>query len=251
MKKIYSLLLLTVVILCSCDNNDDNSPIIDSTTVVLNLQGKLDKPESEFTGVFKNEPVGTYSYKNTFVDQTGYFVFDNYTASSLSFGGGFTYTNKTDTTTLNYTNNSAIIGTGKNSATYMTVNPSAYATDNFHFAGNASHIIKGMYVTNSTYAYLAMKNGFNGAKKFVAGNWFKLTATGLDEKGNTTGTAEIYLADYRDGKNIMLNKWTWFDLSALGKVAEVKFSMSSTDNDPVWGMNTPAYFCMDGITIEL
>jgi hypothetical protein len=72
MKKIYSLLLLTVVILCSCDNNDDNSNVIDSTTVTLNLQGKLDKPESEFTGVFKDEPAGSYSYKNTFVDQTGY-----------------------------------------------------------------------------------------------------------------------------------------------------------------------------------
>jgi len=250
MKKIYSLLLLTVVILCSCDNNDDNSPIADSTTVVLNLQGKLDKPESEFIGVYQGDPAVTYSYKNTFVDQTGYFVFDNYTSSSLSFGGGFTYINKTDTTTLNYTNNSAITGTGKNSATYMTVNPSAYSTDKFHFAGNMSHTIKGMYVTNSTYAYLTMKKGFNGAKKFVTGDWFKLTATGLDEKGITTGTAEIYLADYRDGKSIIINSWTWFDLSVLGKVAKVQFSMTSTDNGQ-WGMNTPAYFCMDGITIEL
>jgi len=250
MKKIYSLLLLSVVILCSCDNNDDNSLIADSTTVVLNLQGKLDKPEAEFTGIYEGDPAVTYSYKNTFVDQTGYFVFDNYTSSSLSFGGGFTYINKTDTTTLNYTNNSAITGTGKNSATYMTVNPSAYSTDKFHFAGNTSHAIKGMYVTNSTYAYLAMKKGFNGAKKFVTGDWFKLTATGLDEKGSTTGTAEIYLADYRDGKSIMINKWTWFNLSALGTAATVQFSMTSTDNGQ-WGMNTPAYFCMDGITIEL
>lgn len=250
MKKIYSLLLLTVVILCSCDNNDDNSPIADNTTVVLNLQGKLDKPESEFTGVYQGDPAVTYSYKNTFVDQTGYFVFDSYVSSYLSFGGGFTYTNKTDTTTLNYTNNSAITGTGKNSATYMTINPSAYSTDKFHFAGNMSHTIKGMYVTNSSYAYLTMKKGFNGAKKFATGDWFKLTATGLDEKGNTTGTAEIYLADYRDGKSIMINKWTWFDLSALGTVATVQFSMTSTDNGQ-WGMNTPAYFCLDGITIEL
>ena len=250
MKKIYSLLLLTVVILCSCDNNDDNSSVIDSSTVVLNLQGKLDKPEAEFTGIYEGDPAVTYSYKNTFVDQTGYFVFDSYVSSYLSFGGGFTYTNKTDKTTAGFTNNSAITGTGKISATYMTVNPSAYATDKFHFAGNISHTIKGMYVTNSTYAYLSMKNGDNVAKKFADGSWFKLTVTGLDESGNATGTAEIYLADYRNGKKIMLDQWTWLDLSALGKVAEVKFSMSSSDNGD-WGMNTPAYFCMDGFTIEL
>jgi hypothetical protein len=250
MKKIYSLLLLTVVILCSCDSNDDNSSVIDSSTVVLNLQGKLSTPESEFIGVYKGDPAVTYSYKNTFVDQTGYFVFDNYTSSYLTFGGGFTYINKTDKTTAGYTNNSAITGTGKLSATYMTVNPSEYSTDKFHFAGNQSHTVKGMYVTNSTYAYLSMQNGDTSAKKFVAGDWFKLTVTGLDEKGNTTGTVDFYLADYRDGKKIMVDQWTWLDLSALGKVAEVKFSMSSTDTGK-WGMNTPAYFCMDGFTIEL
>lgn len=250
MKKIYSLLLLTVVILCSCDSNDDNSSVIDSSTVVLNLQGKLSTPESEFTGVFKNDPVGSWSYKNTFVDQTGYFIFDSYVSSYSSFAGGFIYTNKTDKTTAGYTNNSAITGTGKLSATYMTVNPSAFATDKFHFEGNHSHIVKGMYVTNSTFAYLSMQKGDSYAKPFTTGSWFKLTVTGLDEKGNTTGTVDFYLADYRDGKKIMIDQWTWLDLSALGKVAEVKFSMSSTDNGAN-GMNTPAYFCMDGITIEL
>lgn len=249
MKKIYSLLLLTVVVLCSC-NSDDNSPIADSTTVVLNLQGKLDKPETEFTGIFKNEPAGAWTYKNTFVDQTGYFVFDSYTTNLNTFGGGFTYTNKTDKKTAGYTNNSAITGTGKTCATYMTVNPSAYSTDKFRFAGNASHTVKGMYVTNSTYAYLSILNGDGYAKPFKDGSWFKLTVTGLDDKGNTTGTAEIYLADYRNGKKVLLDKWTWMDLSALGKVAEVKFSLSSTDNGN-FGMNTPAYFCMDGFTIEL
>jgi hypothetical protein len=250
MKKIYSLLLLTVVILCSCDSNDDNSSVIDSSTVVLNLQGKLSAPENEFIGVYKGDPAVTYSYKNQFVDQTGYFVFDNYTSKNITFGGGFTYINKTDKTTAGFTNNSAITGTGKLSATYMTVNPSAFATDKFHFAGNQSHTVKGMYVTNSTFAYLSMQNGDDTAKKFVAGDWFKLTVIGLDEKGNTTGTVDFYLADYRDGKKIMVDQWTWLDLSTLGKVAEVKFSMSSSDTGK-WGMNTPAYFCMDGFTIEL
>ncbi len=244
MKKIYSLLLLTVVILSSCDNNDE-------TTAVLNLNGLLSKANTEFIG---NKDAGmedgNYYYKNTFSDQTGLFIFDNYMNEDSTFGGGFTYTNKTDITTSGYTNISAITGTGKNGTTYLTSNTSSYSPSKFHFASNASYVIKGMYVTNSTYAYLSMKNGDAIAKKFVSGDWLKLTATGLDQSGNTISTAEIYLADYRDSKTVMLNQWTWFDLSSLGTVAGVKFDMTSSDNGQ-WGMNTPSYFCADGITIEL
>lgn len=246
MKKIYSLLLLAVVVLCSCENNDDK------TTAVLDLNGLLTKSESEFIGN-KNagKEAGEYYYKNTFTDQSKLFVFDNYVGEDLSFGGGFTYTNKTDVTTEGYANISAITGKGKNNATYITSNASSFTPAKVVFASNASYTIKGMYVTNATYAYLAMKNSYFGAKKFVAGDWFKLTATGLDKSGNETGTkAEIYLADYRDGKTVMLNQWTWFDLSSLGTVAGIKFNLSSSDNGQ-WGMNTPSYFCLDGLTINL
>ena len=245
MKKIYSLLLLTVVILCSCDSNDE-------TTAVLNLDGLLTKTSSEYVG---NKDAGKattdYYYKNTFTDKSGLFTFDNYVNDDLSFGGGFTYTNKTDVTTTGYTNISAITGKGQNGTNYLTSNTNSFTPAKFTFTSNATHKIKGTYVTNSTYAYLSMKQGDYIAKKFVSGDWFKLTVKGLDKLGNETGTtAEIYLADYRDGKTVMLNQWTWFDLSSLGEVAGVKFDLSSSDNGN-WGMNTPSYFCMDGIKIEL
>ncbi len=244
MKKIYSLLLLTVVILCSCSKDDDN-------TAVLDLNGLLTKSETEFAGVFKDDPAGTYTYKNTFEDKSGFFIFDNYSTNKLLLGGGFTYTNKTDVTTPGYTNNSAITGKGINGNTYLTAYAASYTPALFKFKSNGTYTVKGAYVTNSTYAYLAIRDGYYSANKFVSGSWFKLTAKGLDKSGNETGTsADIYLADYRDGKSFIMNQWTWFDLSSLGKVAGVKFEMSSTDNGN-WGMNTPAYFCMDGITIEL
>lgn len=244
MKKIYSLLLLTVLLLCSCDKNED---LLIHT---LDLTGLPNTPESEFTGVYNGKDANTEPYsKNTFSDKSGYFIFDNYTSSYKTFGGGFTYTNKTDIKTSGYANNSAITKGGVKSANYLTASTNIYTPAAFCFVSNMNYNIKGMYVTNSTYAYLSIKDGDNYARKFVANDWFKLTAIGLDSTGKETGRADFYLADYRDGKSVLVDKWTWFDLSALGKVAKVKFEMSSTDNGQ-YGMNTPAYFCIDGITIS-
>lgn len=244
MKKIYSLLLLTVLLLCSCDKNED------SLVYMLDLTGLPSTSETEFVGEYKGkDPISEPYYKNIFSDKSGYFIFDNYTSSYKTFGGGFIYTNKTDIKTPGYANNSAITKGGANSANYLTANTNMYTPAAFRFTSNMSYNIKGMYVTNSTYAYLSMKNGDAYAKKFGTNDWFKLTAIGIDSTGKETGRADFYLADYRNGKSILVDKWTWFDLSALGKVAQVKFEMSSTDNGQ-YGMNTPSYFCIDGITIS-
>jgi viroplasmin and RNaseH domain-containing protein len=104
-----------------------------------------------------------------------------------------------------------------------------------------------MYVTNSTYAYFSMKNGDQFAKKFGAGDWFKLAIKGKDAAGNDTQALEVYLADFRNGKSELLNQWKWVDLMGLGAVKSIHFELSSTDNGD-WGMNTPSYFCLDDIT---
>ncbi|MDP2337269.1 MAG: DUF4465 domain-containing protein, partial [Bacteroidota bacterium] len=59
----------------------------------------------------------------------------------------------------------------------------------------------GFYVTNSTYAYLSMKNGDPFAKKFggPSGNdndWLILTIEGFDSGNKLTGKVETFLADF-------------------------------------------------------
>ncbi len=113
--------------------------------------------------------------------------------------------------------------------------------------------ITGMYVTNTTYAYLAMLEGNPFAKKFsgTSGNdpdWFKLSITGLDSNGRATGSTDFYLADFRSSNKYIVNGWDWIDLSGLGKnVRTLEFNLSSTDNG-TFGMNTPAYFAIDNFT---
>ena len=58
----------------------------------------------------------------------------------------------------------------------------------------------------------------------------------------------MYLADYRDGKTEVLNTWKWFDWTSIANAAYINFELSSTDIGE-YGMNTPAYFCMDAITM--
>ena len=117
-------------------------------------------------------------------------------------------------------------------------------------------LISGFYVTNSTYAYLSMRDGDMLAKKFggQTGNdpdYLKLLIWGTKENGSFTDTIDFYLADYRfedNSEDYIIDNWRWVDLLKLGKVKKILFSLESSDVS-AWGMNTPAYFCIDNLTV--
>jgi hypothetical protein len=124
------------------------------------------------------------------------------------------------------------------------------------FKDDKSYAVSGFYATNCTYAYLSMKNGDMFAKKFggTTGNdpdYFKLLIWGEKQDGSKTDTIEFYLADFRSNDNsrdYIVKNWRWVDLSKLGKVKKLRFNLASSDAGK-WGMNTPAYFCLDNLTI--
>ena len=112
---------------------------------------------------------------------------------------------------------------------------------------------EGMYVANTTYGYLAVVDGNDGAGfvkgPFGDGDWFKLDVVGVDEAGGGTGSVEFYLADYRNGQSAAVSQWTWIDLTPLGDAVKgLEFELSSTDTGP-FGMNTPGYFAVDDLTL--
>lgn len=117
------------------------------------------------------------------------------------------------------------------------------------FPAATEKIVDHFYVNNSTYAVLSMLNGDGFAKKFADGDWFKLTVTGLNKEGGQTGAIDFYLADYRNGKSVIVQQWTKVDLTTLGAVNKLTFTLSSSDAG-AYGMNTPAYFCMDDVAIQ-
>lgn len=108
---------------------------------------------------------------------------------------------------------------------------------------NTAAVVPGMYVCNNVYAYSSMKNGDDIAgDPFGDEDWFLLTIGGSLEGKAVNTTVEFYLAK---GKNIVTD-WTYVDLSSLGKVDQLAFRMTGSRTGD-WGLNTPAYFCIDNI----
>ena len=184
---------------------------------------------------------------------SGGWRFTNYYMPEYMFWGGFTASNHTDLTQsgldAQYT---AVTGCGYDGSSQYAVAYTYGAQTDVYAADGQQHTVTGCYVTNNLWAYQDMLQGGYGATPFggPSGNdpdWFKLTATGKNASGQTVGTLDFYLADYRFSNNdddYILTTWEWFDLSPLGTVATISFSLSSSKTD-YGGMVTPAYFCMD------
>lgn len=184
---------------------------------------------------------------------SGGWFFTNYYMPEYSFWGGFTASNHTDMSqsglSAQYT---AATGAGYDGSTQYGVAYCMGVQTDVYAADGIAHTVTGCYVTNNLWAYQNMHDGDATATAYggPTGNdpdWFKLTATGKNASGQTVGTAEFYLADYRFENNdddYILNTWEWFDLSTLGAVHTISFSLSSSKNNS-GGMITPAYFCIE------
>lgn len=127
-------------------------------------------------------------------------------------------------------------------------------TSNFvQFKDGKPHRAIGMFVTNAPWSYYGIKQGDQFARPFVQGDYFKLIATGYAADGVTvTGTTEKLLADYRSVNPLqwrIVDSWEWMDLTALGEVSYIQFTMESTDTG-LWGINTATMFCIDKLTVE-
>jgi len=161
------------------------------------------------------------------------------------WNGGIVCSTNSDTLTAGYLNQfSCIAASGAEKSRYFAV---VYTPGTFTCPANmyGNFTIKSIYMTNSTYAYLDMKNGSEFGKKFGAGDWFKVILTGY-LNSTETSKAEYYLADFRDGKSFLSKSWNKVDVSSLGQVDKVTFTFDSSDKG-TWGVNTPQYVCIDNI----
>lgn len=176
-----------------------------------------------------------------------------------SFGGfwsgGIAASTMGDTVTGDYSNlYSSITGGGYNSATYGVVTPvtGALIDDKNPVPPGATAHWQGMYITNTTYAYKSMLNGDAFAKKFGG-------ATGNDPDyffvriyNGEADSLDFYLADFRFADNTgdyIVNEWTYVDLSNLGEIESLSFKLFSSDTG-IFGINTPAFFCIDDVSVD-
>jgi len=105
-------------------------------------------------------------------------------------------------------------------------------------------VVKGFYFTNSAYTVEVIKNGNSYAHKFDNTDWLTCTVVGT-AADNSTKTVDIKLAE----NGTYVNSWQWADLSSLGKVVKLEFVFTGSDSGD-YGVNTPAYICIDDMAIE-
>lgn len=230
-----------------------------SAVLVLALAASVTRADTITT--FENFSLPPGSHLNNAGAAGGFSANGNFFNNSFdaTYGvwAGWAISNATDTTTPGYTNQySAVAGSGANgSATYAVAFTSGLNTDPFHPASSYINLAAGaaptsVQVTNTTYAYLSMLNGDSFARKFASGDFLRLDVsgyTGLAGAGAKVGEVDFYLANFLDGKHTLVNTWQTLDLSALAGAKSLVFGLTSSDNNEVYGMNTPAYVAVDNL----
>lgn len=174
-----------------------------------------------------------------------------------NFGGfwesGWAISTMRDDTTSGFMNlYSAITASGNASATYAVGQQNAM----IKLSGAAiGKVINGVYITNTTYAHNSMRDGDTFAKAFGGMNgtdpdFFKLEIRKYYEGAlDTINTIEFYLADFRsdvDSLDYIVNDWQWVNLSDLGNVDSLQFTLSSSDEGDN-GINTPLFYAIDNL----
>jgi len=171
---------------------------------------------------------------------------NNYNAAWFVWSG-FSCSAKKDVITTGWVNQySAIAGSGATgSKQYAVVYDSASVVCAPDI--NGTFEARSVMLTNSVYAYYEMKNGSDYSKKFGTDDWFKVIIKGY-LNNIVVGTKEFYMADFRKGKSVLINKWVKADLKSFGEIDRLSFTFASSDMGS-FGMNTPAYVCIDNLQL--
>ncbi len=247
MRKIYKLAGFICLGLVLSSQNTIAQTVSDFENLTLT-------PNSYWDGSDRSGTHNAGLFSSTFSSGDANFnnVYDTtYSAAYGYWSKGFAYTNMTDSTTSGSGNMySAKTASGvNNSANYLISSNNSI----IHLtSAAANNTVKGVYITNTTYAANSMRDGDSFAKKFggTTGNdpdWFKLTIWGYTNGNLTPDSVEFYLADYRFSNNAqdyIVKNWQWVNLTTLGAIDSVKFILTSSDNGS-FGMNTPAFFALD------
>jgi hypothetical protein len=246
MKNFKTLFLVSVAALVAATScKKDDGPAISRITfeeIELGPDGFWNGSGGE--GGFTS---GNAFFRNSFsVDQ----------GTGFEYWSGFAVSNHTDKTTPGLDNQySSISGGGEQSDKYAVLY--SYALDTIKF--DIPQKIKNISISNSTYAYLSMKNGDNFAKKFggLTGDdpdYFCLVFKAVDHNGTVYSFSDsLFLADYRfpdNSNDYIFDSWINADFSSIGFIKYLIFKFDSSDKTGEF-INTPTYICIDNIVGEM
>ena len=241
----------------SCSNED--SPIVaeEAQQLTITFENKTLNADGFWIGEDATEAAYTfesygslYTVYNSNYAENGVTLPITYTSYTSEWGdgdywSGFAISGRTETTFANltpdqYNNVTGKAHSGKNFCVITTYG------EVIGVNGDEGATVKGFYYTNSAYTANSILNGdYYSGPKFDATDWLTCTVTGKKADG-TTASVDLPLA--KDGTYV--NDWQYADLTKLGKVVELSFAFTGSRTGE-YGLNTPAYICIDDITVEL
>ncbi len=113
------------------------------------------------------------------------------------------------------------------------------------FSDGVARVIKSMEVSPTTYQLGVSKYGDGSSKALTEkGDVLTVTITGFSGELQV-GSVSFDLA--KDGE--FLTSWKKIDLSKLGKVTKLGFTMDGSDRSD-WGVKQPKYFAFDNVEVE-
>ncbi len=263
MKTIKSLavLLAAAALATACsDNNEDRT-----TVAVVTFEGAAWTPYvaatvgKTYTGDVATE---NYVWTDAATSLSSTPIFTDYGESGKFFGGGWivsSYNSKDlaaygsysyDLYVYNAENADAVKGGGHNGSDNFLVGfgNADETRDNrptLEFADGKARTVKGCYVNSTCYILNIMRNGNDFSPALGDEDEVFICATGYDAAGAETGKVSLSFAK----KDKMIDTWTAWDLSSLGEVTKIRFSISGGPENE-YGMTTPTYYAIDDVTVE-
>ena len=104
------------------------------------------------------------------------------------------------------------------------------------------HVVRSMQICPSTYVIGAAKYGTDFCKALTGEDDF-LT---LHITADNGASMQVNLVE----KGQIQTSWKEISLKELGAIRSISFSMTGSDSSE-WGLNTPTYFAIDNIVVEL
>ncbi|MDD2285246.1 MAG: DUF4465 domain-containing protein [Paludibacter sp.] len=238
MKKSF-VLLFAAFLFVACETETGHLLVNDFEDVVLDESGYYNGSDTTGTLIEGRYYNPIYSKSVSLINRY---------KPDWQYWDGFAVSSLTDSVTSGPANQySVIAGHGASGSVKFAL---AYDSAEIHLPYiNSYQKVKSVMLTNSTYAYYDMLKGSDYSKQFKAGDWFKVIIRGFSGDVQT-GKVAFYLADFRDGKSLIVHDWTKVSLSALGAVDKLIFTFDSSDKG-IFGVNTPKYVCVDDLVVEV
>ena len=213
----------------------------------------IDSPQYNGPQLYAAKAYGWYDDGNTWLRSEG--VPQDFDKGLYGFsGGGIAISNyvAADVSSADYLSQLTLwskAGDGKGghngSANFAVVYDGFSCKPYLEFADGRARVIDHLYVANTAYTANFLLNGDSFNAAMASDGYYEATATGFKADGTSVNVSKRLA----EGSKIV-SEWTEWDLSSLGAVVRVEFTVSgSADLYGAYGFNAPTYFAIDDIVV--